>query len=321
MKGECRNQGMAWSEYLVIIGIVAILMIVLLPIVVRTMGIGAKGSCAKNLKEWGQVLRMYAEEDADGKLPPIQIDLAPDGKSVDAAAAPRLSAIWPQYLTNPAILVCPADADNCVERYQDDSGHWALDEKSARRRAGDSYSYLGWTLDKCNDSDPKRDIGSILEMGSLIGQTAPSDIDATLEGPAQLIEGLMGVVQLGIAEMGSGKTLGQIAEQLMEADVKVAKDPDGNALGNGGSDTIFRLRLDLRPVVAAAGGNPEDGNIQPNHIFVMFDNVANDPKKFNHPPGGSNILYLDGHVKFSRHPGKAPLSQTVTNLVANIKKD
>lgn len=33
----------------------------------------------------------------------------------------------------------------------------------------------------------------------------------------------------------------------------------------------------------------------------MLDHVATDPAGFNHVPGGSNILYLDGHVDYIRY--------------------
>ena len=31
--------------------------------------------------------------------------------------------------------------------------------------------------------------------------------------------------------------------------------------------------------------------------------------RFNHVPGGCNVLYLDGHVEFSKYPGKFPTSE------------
>jgi len=31
--------------------------------------------------------------------------------------------------------------------------------------------------------------------------------------------------------------------------------------------------------------------------------------RFNHIPGGANVLYMDGHVEFIKYPGKFPLTQ------------
>ena len=49
-------------------------------------------------------------------------------------------------------------------------------------------------------------------------------------------------------------------------------------------------------------------------LDVLCDGQYIDPlyggvKKFNHVPGGSNVLYMDGHVEFIRYPGKFPVSK------------
>jgi prepilin-type processing-associated H-X9-DG protein len=37
-------------------------------------------------------------------------------------------------------------------------------------------------------------------------------------------------------------------------------------------------------------------------IWIMGDMIGIDTTSFNHIPGGSNILYMDGHVEFLRYP-------------------
>lgn len=49
-------------------------------------------------------------------------------------------------------------------------------------------------------------------------------------------------------------------------------------------------------------------------IFVMFDHVSTNIADFNHIPGGSNVLYMDGHVEFLRYPGKAPINVTIATF-------
>jgi prepilin-type processing-associated H-X9-DG protein len=41
-----------------------------------------------------------------------------------------------------------------------------------------------------------------------------------------------------------------------------------------------------------------NGNINQNRVV----------NRFNHLPGGSNVLWLDGHVEFIKYPGKYPVS-------------
>jgi prepilin-type processing-associated H-X9-DG protein len=36
----------------------------------------------------------------------------------------------------------------------------------------------------------------------------------------------------------------------------------------------------------------------------MFDYVSVNVEEFSHIPGGSNILFLDGHVEFRKYPGE-----------------
>ena len=43
-------------------------------------------------------------------------------------------------------------------------------------------------------------------------------------------------------------------------------------------------------------------------IFVMFDFVTTTVERFNHVPGGSNFLFLDGHVEFARF-GQEPATR------------
>jgi len=34
----------------------------------------------------------------------------------------------------------------------------------------------------------------------------------------------------------------------------------------------------------------------------MWDEVSTNLEAFNHVPGGSNVLYMDGHVEFHKYP-------------------
>ena len=41
----------------------------------------------------------------------------------------------------------------------------------------------------------------------------------------------------------------------------------------------------------------------------MWDRVAVAIENFNHIPGGSNVLFMDGHVKFIKFPGDDPVTR------------
>ena len=40
--------------------------------------------------------------------------------------------------------------------------------------------------------------------------------------------------------------------------------------------------------------------------------------KFNHIPGGCNVLYMDGHVGWIRYPGEYPVTADVATNFAKI---
>ncbi len=47
----------------------------------------------------------------------------------------------------------------------------------------------------------------------------------------------------------------------------------------------------------------------------MCDWVSGDlGQEFNHVPGGSNVLYLDGHVDFVRYPDEWPINRSMAIL-------
>ncbi len=50
----------------------------------------------------------------------------------------------------------------------------------------------------------------------------------------------------------------------------------------------------------------------------MFDKVATNTADYNHIPGGSNVLYMDGHVEFIRYQpvgGTPPVTQAVAVVI------
>jgi prepilin-type processing-associated H-X9-DG protein len=46
----------------------------------------------------------------------------------------------------------------------------------------------------------------------------------------------------------------------------------------------------------------------------MYDFFSQQSDEFNHVPGGSNVLYMDGHAEFIKYPGKAPITPLIGAL-------
>ena len=83
---------------------------------------------------------------------------------------------------------------------------------------------------------------------------------------------------------------------------------------NGGS-TIYRLREGIERFTITDINNPAGSAIAQSEIPVMWDNLAGaNVGLFNHVPGGANVLYMDGHVRFIKYPAEWPCTKVLVTL-------
>ena len=82
--------------------------------------------------------------------------------------------------------------------------------------------------------------------------------------------------------------------------------------GNAGGDTIFRLREGIERFMITDINNPGASAMGQSELPIMWDRgTILEGLNFNHIPGGSNVLYMDGHTEFQKYPTRGQVPNDV----------